>query len=286
MDARFNEIQQQIIDAKAQAPSLNALEVLTTSEQSLNNANSNSKVAIWRLVVWVVAFAIWLHEKIVEKNAANSRPQNSPNYRQMVLNYIDGVPLIHDGSQFVFDTTGVTDIEDRKIIKRCAILENNRGIVVKIATEIGGVLMPVNNDQAVRIMKYIDQQTQPGVPVRLINEPADNLKVNLKVYVDANVIDLETGKQLNVSGDVYPVNDAINAYLSELEFNGAFVASFFTEKIRQYPGITLVDLQLLEWKYASLPFINAGIYKISNSGYFKIAPEDLTIEYLSHAVLE
>lgn len=286
MDARFKEIQGQILTKKAESSTLSALEVLTTSEVSLSGATSTSKVANWRLFVFVVAFAIWLHEKIVLKNAENSRPQNLPNYRQMVYNYVDGVPLIYSKGQFLFDTTGVEDLEERKIIKRCAILENNLGIIVKIATENNGVLEPVSSLQATRILKYLDQQTQPGVGVRLVNEPADKLRLNLTVYVDLNIIDLSTGKQLNLTNDVYPVRDAINDYLSNLEFDGAFVKSFFSTKIESSTGVKMATINSLEWKYASLPFQDAGVYKVPNSGYFKIDDADLTITYLSDADLE
>jgi hypothetical protein len=34
----------------------------------------------------------------------------------------------------------------------------------------------------------------------------------LNVYVDVSIIDLETGKLLNVEGTVYPVKEAIDAY--------------------------------------------------------------------------
>ena len=286
MSRSLNEIQEQILQAKATASSLNALEVLTTSEQSLNDVTSSSKVSIWRLFVWMFAFAIWIHEQIVTKNAANSRPQNLPNYRDMVLSYIDGVPLVHSNGQFVFDTTGITDIEDRKIIKRCAILENNRGIVVKIATEVGGILQPVSTIQANRVIAYLNQQTQPGVAVRLINVVADKLKMNITFYVDPSVIDLDTGKQLNVTGDIYTAKDAIKNYLNKLEFNGGFVKSFFNTELESAAGVKIAKINLLEWKYASLPYVDAGIYRIPNSGYFEISDADLTINYLSNAVLE
>lgn len=285
MDARFNEIQEQILQAKNDALELSPLEVLTTNEQTINDVDATSKVSIWRLFIWIFSFAIWLHEKIVEKNAANSRPQNLPNYRQMVLNYIDGCPLVHDGKQFVFDTTGVDNVDERMIIKRCAVLENNRGIVVKIATENAGVLEPVTNVQAARVLTYLDQQTQPGVPVRLVNDVADKLKLNITIYADPNVIDLDTGKQLNVSGDIKPVEVAIKEYLANLEFNGSFMVNFFIATINAATGVTNSHINQLQWKYASLPFADFDIYKIPNAGHFTIDPADLTITYLSHAVL-
>lgn len=232
-----------------------------------------------------IATSFFDHEQLVDANAANSRPQNLPNYRQMVLNYLDGLPLIFSNGQFVFNTAGVTDLETRNIIKRCAVLENNRGIVVKIAGENAGVLEPVTTVQAERILNYINQQTQPGVAVRLVNDVADNLKVTLTVYVDPNVIDLTTGRQLNVTGTVEPVKDAINSYLANLEFNGGFVRNYFSNTIEAATGVKVVTIDLLQWKYASLPFSDLGIYKIPNAGHFAIAPADLTINYLSDAVL-
>ncbi len=63
MSRSIKEIQQTILDAKATAVELSALEVLTTQEQTLNSANSTSKVAIWRLWVWVVAFGQYVLEQ-------------------------------------------------------------------------------------------------------------------------------------------------------------------------------------------------------------------------------
>lgn len=288
MDARFTEIQNEVIAAINQVTSMPAPEVLTNSERTLNSVNSASKVATWRLWVWIFSFVFRSHEKVVTKNAENSRPQNIPNYKQMVFDFIDGVPYIHDGNSFVFDLTGVDNVEDRKIIKRVALGESNLGIIVKVATEVGGVLQPLTVDQANRAYNYIDKNTQPGVGVRLINEPADKLKLDITVYVDPSIIDihLNPGKQLNISGDVYPVKDAINTYLAALEFNGAFVRNYFSRTIEGAEGIKLVTINSIQWKYASLPFQDLGIYKVPYSGYFKIDNVDLTINYQSYAVLE
>lgn len=286
MDARLNELQTQIVEAINEASSLPASEILTTSEMSLVDATSTSKLANWRQIVWVFANVFRTHEQIVTKNAENSRPQNVPNYTQMVYDFIDGVPIIHNGNAFVFDLTGIDNVEERKIVKRCAVKESNLGILVKVATEVGGVLQPLTTEQANRLYLYIDKNTQPGVGFRLINETADQLKLNLTVYVDPLTIELATGKQLNVTGDIYPVKDAINSYLAALEFNGGFVKNFFSKTIEKASGVKLATINLLQWKYASLPFQDLGIYRIPNSGHFKINDADLIINYLSYAVLE
>lgn len=280
MDTRFNEIQEQILAKKAESSELNALEVLTDSEQTINDVDTTSKVAIWRLWVWIFAFVIWNIEKAVKQNALNSRPQNLPNFRDAVLNYHDGLDLVWKDGAFMYDLTGVTDAEERKIIDRCAVLESNDGeLVVKIAKDNAGELEPVTTAEQTRIIEYLRQIKVPGVKIRLINENADLLKASLTVYVDPLIIDLDTGKQLNVTGDVFPVEDAIDNYLANLEFNGAFVKNYFIETIQNAEGINLCVADLLEWKFAAFPYTSLGEYKVPESGYFKVETGQLTINY-------
>lgn len=280
MDTRFNEIQQQILAKKAEASELNSLEVLTSSEQTITGADSTSKVSIWRLWVWIMAYVIWANEKIVLQNALNSRPQNLPNFRAAVLNYHDGLDLVWKDGAFMYDLTNVADAEERKIIDRCAVLESNDGeLVVKIAKDNAGVLEPVTVSEQTRILEYLRQVKVPGVKIRLINETADLLKATLTVYVDPLVIDLNTGKQLNVTGEVYPVQDAIDEYLANLEFNGAFVKNYLVQTIQAAEGINLCVVDLIEWKFAAFPYSPLGEFKVPESGYFKIEPGQLTINY-------
>ncbi len=286
MDTRFNEIQQEILQAKSDASALNALEVLTTSEQTLNSATTTSKVAVWRLWVWIFAFVIWLNEKIVTQNALNSRPQNLPNFRAAVLNFRDGLDLVWKDGAFSYDLTSVTDAEERKIIDRCAVIESDDGeLVVKVATDNSGNLEPVTPAQKTRVLTYLKQIKVPGVKIRLINENADNLKASLTVYVDPLIIDLSTGQLLNTSDEVYPVKEAIKSYLENLEFNGAFVKDYFREEIKNAEGINLCVVDLLEWKFAAFPFTAIGEWKVPESGYFKIEETDLTINYQPYVLV-
>ena len=84
MARTINDIQTEILTAKNQAPTLSALQILTNSEQTLSNADSASKVSIWRLWVWIFSYVFSIHERIVEVNAKNSRPQNLPDRKSVV----------------------------------------------------------------------------------------------------------------------------------------------------------------------------------------------------------
>lgn len=286
MDTRFNEIQSEILAAKAQAAELNALEILTTSEKTLNNVNSTSKVSIWRLFVWIFSFVLWSHEKIVFQNALNSRPQNLPNFRAAVLNFHDGLELVWNDGSFTYDLSAVANPEERKIIDRCAVLESNDGeLVVKVAKDNAGTLEPINIDEETRLLDYIRQIKVPGVQIRLINQNADLLKANITVYVYPSIIDLTTGKLLNVTEDIYPVKDAIETYLSNLEFNGAFIENFFVTQINSAEGVFNCRIDLLQSKFASFPYSDLIDFKIAESGYFKFEDGQLNINYEPHVLV-
>lgn len=280
------DIQQMMLNKKAATAELNALEVLTNSEQTLTNASSTSKVSVWRLFIWVVAYAIWVHEQIMFANAANSRPQNLPNFIANVYNFHDGLPLVFKDGQFTYDLSNVTNADALKIVNRVAVLESEDGeLVVKIAHDNNGNLEPLTSEQATRLLFYLGQMKVPGVRIRLINKEADLLKISLNVYVDPLLIDLATGQKLNSGEPLVPVQEAINLYLTQLEFNGAFLANKLERSIESQEGITLCEIVSLQHRYDAFPFTDFTTFKVPQAGYFKIEPNDLTINYLPNVLV-
>jgi hypothetical protein len=244
-----------------------------------------SVASIESILFDTIAFAISFHEKIVEANANNSRPQNQANFRESILDYHDGLDLVWKDGRFKYDLTDVVDAEARKIVDRCAVLESDDGeLVVKIATDNAGALEPVTLVQQGRIETYIKKIKVPGIRIRLVNDVADLIKVNLTVYVNPLVIDLTTGQLLSSTEAVYPVKDAINLYLANLEFDGAFVKDFFRTTLKNADGIELVVINLCQSKFAGFAFSDIGEWKVPEAGYFKINDADLTINYLPYAL--
>jgi hypothetical protein len=201
------EIQNEILDEKGKHPALKGL-------------TSSSNTSIWRLWINIVATAIWVHEKIVEKNALISRPHTLNWYRDQALNFHYGVPLEPDSSNgmsliwqdgsYQFDTTGLTEsaIEESKIIKHCAVSEidletvlnpnkeieeifsdyfhNKVGVVfIKVATvkedKISRIDVP---NELFAFKEYISKIKDAGNQVFISSDQGDILKLSLNVYID------------------------------------------------------------------------------------------------------
>ena len=71
MARTIQQIYDAIITEKQNMTALNALQPSVDNAQTLlSDASSSSKVAAWRLLFWVVAAAIYLHEVIFDKHKA------------------------------------------------------------------------------------------------------------------------------------------------------------------------------------------------------------------------
>lgn len=220
-----------------------------------------------------------IHEQLVEANSLNSIYSTLAWYKNTALSFLDGLPLVWTNDHFDYDLTGVTDAAARKIISRCAVLSSNGRLVFKIATDVAGVTQPLTSQQLTRFQAYMQLVKGAGDVLAFVNDPGDDLKVTLTVQVDVTQIDLETGKLLSVTDPVYPVKDAINNYLGNLEFNGALTRTFFTDAIQKAIGVKNLRFDLLQSKFSGFSFTDIGDSRIPNAGYFVIAPADLTINY-------
>jgi len=216
------------------------------------------------------------HEKLVERNAENSRSHNVAWYIEKAYNFHDGLQLVNINGSFDYDLTNVPDAAERKIITRVAVLPTITGeVVIKVATS-AGMLSP---GQLARFTEYINLIKDAGTHIRIVNLPADSLKIVLNVYCDVSIIDLDTGRLLNTIEEVYPVKNHIDIYLANLRFNGAFVKTKFQSELENAPGVINPLIADIQWKFADFEFAPFENWKIPESGYFTIEPENLTINY-------
>ena len=228
MGRSIKEIQQTILDAKATAVELNALEVLTEQEQTLNSANSNSKVAIWRLWVWIIAFAQYVQEQYwetfkaeIEKRIASSRIHTPKWYREKALAFLYGVPLVQDTDYY--DTTGLTDtqIANAKIISNAAsvrVVQNGYGTLrLKVVRTVGGEYAPVLPEHLTALDAYFNQHiADAGTVVNVTTGEADLLKLKMDIYYDPLILGAD-GSRLDGTNPT-PVITQIKSYLKSIDF--------------------------------------------------------------------
>ncbi len=269
MARTITEIQQEILEAKA-------------NDTALSELNSTSKSAIWRLLIYIVAFAIWtleklfgLHSKEVDAKLEQLKPHTARWYRNKALAFQYGFDLLADTDKF--DNNGKTpeQIQASKIVKYSAVTESEdeSRLIVKIATEQDGKLTPVTTEQQAAFEAYLFEVKDAGVRTTVINYLPDRLKLNIRIVrdmlvLDANGMDITTAK--------YPVNEAIEEFMKELPFNGELSLQSLVDKIQAVKGVKdlALDLAQTSWIDAAIndygDWENIDISKIPVSGYFAV----------------
>lgn len=263
-------------------------QILTSIENNTNLAdlNSTSKVALYRLFAYIIAYAIYLHEVIfdthkeeVDTAINNQKTGRLSWYRTVALNFQYGFDLLED--QDVFDNTGATEeqIADSKIIKYAAVNESDTSrVVIKIAREIDGELQPIDAAQRAAFDAYLEEVRYAGVKHTVVNYLPDKLFLNLQIERDPLVLD-ENG--MSILNGNYPVQEAIEAYMKLLPFNGEFVVFDFLKYIEaNAEGVITPTAINIESSFID-PLTDAygepvsiPIKTIPFSGYFKVENYD------------
>ncbi|WP_172918363.1 nucleotidyltransferase [Capnocytophaga canis] len=268
MARSIQDIQEQIYQAKA-------------SEPALNELNSTSKTAIWRLMIYIVSVAIWtleklfdLHKKEVDEMLSELKPHTARWYRNKALAFQYGFDLLPDSDQF--DNRGSSEdaIASSKIITYSAVVESkNEGrLIVKIATEQGGELQPITDQQKNAFETYLSEIKDAGVRLSVVNHPPDVLRLKMKIVYDPLVLDANGQSILDATK---PVEDAIKTYLKNLPFDGELVLAHLVDALQQVKGVKVPHLILAESKnvksngeYGDFEVIE--ISQIPTAGYFAI----------------
>lgn len=260
-------------------------------EPALSALNSSSKVAVWRLMFYVVAFSVWVlenlfdtHKAEVSAALAELKPHTARWYRNKALAFQYGFPLFPDSD--VFNNAGKTDgqLAASKIIKYSAVTEaeTESRLIVKIATEKDGELQPISEGEKAAFDEYISEIKDAGVRITVINYLPDILDLKLQIFYDPLVL---TSDGTSITTAKKPVEDALKAFLKELPFNGELILQSLVDKLQQTEGVKIVNVTgaASKWIDPALngygDFENIGVSQVPVSGYFKI--ENFNIEYIA-----
>jgi len=269
MARKIEQIQKEIITAKETYSELDVL-------------NTTSSVAIWQLITFVIAYAIYTLEKLFDIHKAETdtkisllKPHTARWYREKTLAFQYGYPLVRDTDYY--DNTGIRAdlIENSKIIKYAAVTEAEADsrLIVKIATETAGSLKPITAAQKESFESYLAEIRDAGVRTSVINFLPDKLYLKMRIYRDPLLLDAD-GNSIALGGK--PVEEAIKQYLKEMPFNGELILAHLVDKLQLIPGVEIphVDSAQSSWidantqNYGTPQEIN--VRQIPVSGYFEI----------------
>ena len=268
MARSIQDIQQLIYAQKAQEPALESL-------------NSTSKVAIWRLWVYIISVARWsleklfdLHRTDIDKRLTELKPHTARWYRSKALAFQYGYYLAHDSDKYNNQWLTDEQIEASKIIKYSAVVESkNEGrLIVKIAGEHGDTLQPITDAQRQSFEAYLQEIKDAGVRLSVVNYQPDVLHLQMKIIYDPLVLD-SNGQ--SIAKATKPVEETIISYLKRLPFNGELVLAHLIDALQQAEGVKIPHLVLAQSKNITSgggygAFETIEISKIPTAGYFTI----------------
>ena len=218
------QIQQEILDRKAQEPAL----------ASLSNP---SQYAIWRMWVYLVAVIIHLHEQLwdvqrvdLEAQIAAQKPGTRSWYAERVLAWQFGYSV-----ELVDGVPGYTvDDAAARLAKRVSVQEgSSAGIIdIKVAKEVSGSPTPLTVGEKASLEAYLNEVKFAGREINVISVAADQANVVLTYYYDP---------QLNAAAVQTAVIAAINAYFAAIDFGGVYWKTRLIDAIQAVPGVGDVD---------------------------------------------
>lgn len=264
-----------LIAEKNNFSQLSALQPSIDSSQTLlSDLTTKSRVAQWRLWVWIVAVGAWIIEVMQERYlaitiAAAARQYGTPSwYIKIAQEFQLGDPLVWIASEQRFGYS-VIDL-NKQIVKKVAVVETNGQVRIKVADYVSNAIVPLTPVQLAAFDGYVNALRPAGINTAVVSRPPDLLKLQLKVTYDPLVLS-PSGESLTQAG-VYPVEDAIIAYLSSLDFGGVMVVNSLIDAIQAVSGVVNPVLLSAEGRYGSLPYVAFTESYLSDAGYMTIDP--------------
>lgn len=268
------EIYNEMITEKESSAALDALlPADETYENLLANLTSASKVAAWRLLFFIVAVSIWIHETLFDNFRDEIEARAAELYVGVPLWYRDQCYKFQYGDELVWDGLkyGYAEIdEEALIIERAAVIEVGSQVRIKVAKLEADLPAPLTTDELEAFELYMNSIKVAGTNIAVISRDADLLKVAYTVYYDPLV--MNSDGELISDDTIKPVEIAINNYIQELPFDGVLNLTKLTDQVQAAEGVIDPLLTTAEAKYGLLEYEAIAREYNADAGHMKIDP--------------
>lgn len=254
-------------------------QILDNADTLLSDLNNPSRVAIWRLWLWLVAVGSWTVEKLFDIHKAEvtdivsaKTPHTLRWYAEESKKFQFGYSLTWDGTSFSY----ASDQPAAKIITFASATEQGDNLVIKVAKGTT-VKAPLASDELTAFKAYWAKWKDAGVKLQIVSLPADNLKVKVEVIVDRMVLNAQNKLLRDTS--INPVEVAIQNFGSSLEFDAILRLSKLIDAIQAAEGVIDVRLVSAHHRPAGGSYSEVTMSVIAESGYFTLDIDNSEITY-------
>ncbi len=289
MSRSISEIFDEIILEKETFASLAGLTSPVTPDTAqalLTELTTASKVAIWRLLFFVIAVAIFIHESLfdtfkadVEKRALEIIPATTRFYVIEAKKFQLGDELVFIDGRFQFEDTTSAAALDKQIVKQASARDIERVVTLKIAKDDGsGGLEKLTSTEKTAFEGYLDQVKIAGTKTIVISDDPDLLKVAYTIQFDPLVMKQDGTL---IEDGTSPVQVAIDAYIEGLPFDSTFRVQDLTDAIQLARGVVNAVADVVETKFGTLSFTDILAVTtetfLPNAGYLITDPSPILI---------
>ncbi len=291
MARTINAIFDEMIIEKETFASLDGLESPVTPDTAqlmLTELTTASKVSLWRLFFWVVAFAIFTHEKLfdsfvteIEQAAKDAIPGTARWYVIESLKFQFGDNLEFDivTEKFIYeDTTSVAALA-KQIIEVASTRDVNQDVTIRVAKSDGaGGIEKLSGSELTAFTAYVDEFKFAGTKTITISDDPDLLKMAYTVEYDPQVLKADGTTILDGTS---PVQEAIDAYIEGLPFDSIFRVQDLTDAIQAATGVVNAVADVVDTKFAALPYASVLTTitesYLPNAGYLETDPSPIVV---------
>ena len=247
-----------------------------------------SSASIENILFYCFAFAIWTlevlfdkHRTEVERRIEQLEPHTLRWYVNKAKAFMYGYQLVKDADYYDTTELSETDIDKARVVKYAVASESNTVVFLKVAARgEDGQPAKLNASQFASLTSYMNSVKDAGVAIKLVNENADNIRINMVVYYDPTVMNSDGA----VSDGTQPVLEAVKTVITNLPFNGVFRKSDLLAAVIDVPGVEVADIVSVKVKTANAAdFADVMGYDKPYSGYYAI--ESLNVSYRSYDAL-
>lgn len=283
------QIYDQMVTEKQTMTELTSLQPgIDSSQTLLSDLTTNSKVAVWRLLFFVVAVAHWTQQKLfdahrawIEQRASEIVVGSLPWIQRVALQFQYGDALVFINNRYQYATVNTA----AQIVKLAVASEVGGEVILKVAKlDSSGDPIPLLPAELSAFGIYMNRMKFAGTIINTVSRDADLLKLSYIIYYDPLVLS-STGELISSPG-TYPAEEAVHNYCKGLPFDGIYSITEQTDQIQQAVGVVDPVFQSAEAQFGANPYTAFAIKYNPNAGYLKVDPaHPLTTTFTYIAVL-